>query len=837
MEWDAQRRRIYEHFGLVKQNEHAAGDVGMSQMNNERGAFGRSSRRSKMNGASTMRASNMSFGASGMARSIIGTPSMRGSVRSPPGAEGNTLSPKPIADDRFSREKQEKFAHEVTQLNMARLQDFVWPVLHHFSDVEAQSGTDTAKPLVDAYKALIEITGEDVSAQRPSDPGAVRERQYMSDYLDELPNSKKSIAIKKRILAGSKRFMEKSFWQHVENTVARNPAEAAEGGIPSKQNTIRAYIRVRIARKDLDVETHKMGMNGENGDYYWAMVYYMIRCGLFDDAAQYVSDNAKLFRIFDRNFPAYVTSYANSEDRRLTADLQTTITGSYLNRKSDQADPYCIACFKILGRCELAKKNLDEINQGVEDWIWVQFALAREVNRTEEAAGETYGLDEVKALIQEVGARHFGQGGDAPGGYGIYFFMQILCGAFEPAVNYLYNHNYTSAVHFAIGLDYYGLLRVSNMAVSGMEIRKFDTARFTSEYSQSVVSFTTKEQPQLNFARMVGVYTSEFRQGRTETAADYLILLCLSADLPGEAGKAQASICHEALRELVLETREFAQLLGDVRLDGQRVKGAIEQRLKLIKLADQEELLRVITIQAASIADDSGRTTDAVLLYHLADDYDSVVSIINRALSEAVAVDLGQAPLRLEPLKPRADEPTNPSQPQPPQPNTLSLTAIENPEQLAKTMVEFYDSNASYYSKIKPQNRQACLVLLRISEAKRLVEASRWPEAIDVIAGLNLLPLHARGNTTLIRSAAQNFNTLPPTIARNVGNLLIWTIHCCSQQRAILLGGAFEDNSRRQMAEDLRGMAQDCMVFAGLVKYKLEPRVFDALARAGTDGA
>lgn len=241
---------------------------------------------------------------------------------------------------------------------------------------------------------------------------------------------------------------------------------------------------------------------------------------------------------------------------------------------------------------------------------------------------------------------------------------------------------------------------------------------------------------------LLGYYTRDFRTAKPEAATDYLTLICLNADLPGQAGEQQAGLCHESLRELILETREFAQLLGDIRSDGQRIKGAIEQRLKLIKLADQEEFLRTVTIQAASVADDSGRTTDAVLLYHLAEDYDNVITIINRALSEAISVDLGQEHMRLEPLKPRSldsaqqngqvQQQRQQQQQQQPDNSSLSLTSVEDPSVLAKNMISVYNANAMYFRKIKPANRDACGVLLRMSEARSRVEAGKWAEALDV---------------------------------------------------------------------------------------------------------
>lgn len=65
--------------------------------------------------------------------------------------------------------------------------------------------------LVNSYDALIKIVKEDPSAQSPAEPNAVRERQYADDYLDETPNSAKAIRLKKQIVDGSRRHLEKQY--------------------------------------------------------------------------------------------------------------------------------------------------------------------------------------------------------------------------------------------------------------------------------------------------------------------------------------------------------------------------------------------------------------------------------------------------------------------------------------------------------------------------------------------------------------------------------------------------------------------------------------------------
>jgi nuclear pore complex protein Nup93 len=191
----------------------------------------------------------------------------------------------------------------------------------------------------------------------------------------------------------------------------------------------------------------------------------------------------------------------------------------------------------------------------------------------------------------------------------------------------------------------------------------------------------------------------------------------------------QVALCHEALREIVLESREFALLLGDMRSDGQRIAGLIEERMKLIGLDETGDFMRTITMQAASIADDNGRTTDAVLLYHLAAEYDNVIVTINRALSEAVAVPLGQEQMRLQPLKARSLTGLASNQSQD---TESSLTSIDDPITLAQKMKQIYEGQHMFSAKVKEVNWTACSTLLAMDAAKSCVEKGQWTQALDV---------------------------------------------------------------------------------------------------------
>lgn len=721
IEWDKQRQKIYEHFGLSRQCEEMAASQSTFG-STARGAFGRSTRKNRYmesrgpgtNGASTFGASSGGPPVIGHSQSVLNGRDL---------SEKSGLSGQSGPQDRHVRDKQEKFMDEVKNINDARQRESPFSVLHAFSGVESTTAGDNSDHFISAYGALISITGEQTQANAIN-PGSnnPRSRSFTRDYLDDTATSNTSIKMRKRILDGSRTYLEKKFLDHVEEVLKKNPSEALVGGVPSLLNKIRGFVRAKVAFKELGADLEILQRIGDSGEEYpWVIVFYLLRGGLMTEAADYVREKKNFFQNNDRNFHPAISYYATDPDRRLSPDLQQKISHVHAQRTriATTNDPYRTACYKIIGRCEMSRRNLEPIKESMDDWVWLQFNLAREGNRAEENAGEIFGLEELRSTIRDIGQRHFmNDDTEAAGGYGVYFYLATLAGMFEPAVNYLYQHNYVSAIHFAIALDYYGLLRVSDWSTAGNEI----------------LTYTTKQQPQLNFGRVIGYYTGDFRAARADAAADYLILICLNADLPGEAGKQQAELCHEALRELVLETREFSTLLGDVKSNGQTTPGLIQEREPLLKLRSEKGLINTITREAAKMADDNGRTNDAVLLCHLASEYDNVISILNRALSEALSVEIGQEPLRLEPLKPRLNATDTQQQQQLTDPTSASLSMLgtDDPVDLAQKVIALYDGNNLWWRKVSELNRDTIRILFQLNEAKKIIEARSYMEALGV---------------------------------------------------------------------------------------------------------
>lgn len=718
MEWENQRKRIYEHFGIKPREES------MAAARESQGGFGRS-RRSKAQGGASRTARNSMLGRSTLQRSVIGTPSRIGAHQSEFSDIERNADGKPGRgpDDRAIRDRQTKLSEKIRQLNKARLVQHPYPILYNLEEVQRKSAEPHAPHIAEAYLAMMDVISEDPEAETTLNGATAKEREYADMYLDDNPNSPNSVEMRKRILQGANVFLERQFLREAEALIAKHPHEAKLGGMPDVTSKVKAYIRLRSARKDLVPDNTELQQI--QGEYVWAIVFYLLRSGHVAEAATYVNENSNHFRGIDRTFSTYLNNYAASEDRRITArKLQDRCTNEYVQRYRNapegSIDPFRMACYKVIGRVELNNRNLEGLNTDVNDWIWLQFNLARESDKTVEMAGESYTLADLQGSIREIGQKHFPKSvsEDSNGSFGMFFYMQILAGLYEDAIAYLYQFNYVDAVHFALALEYYGVLQPSD-PVSG---------------SNDLRSYSTKNQPQINFGRMIGYYTRDFRAADVVSAVDYLALICLNRDLGGEAGQRHSSLCHEALRELVLETREFSQLIGDIRPDGRRIKGVIEERGPLIGLDDEDNFVNTVTLQAASFADENGRVTDSVLLYHLAGEYDTVVSIVSRALSEAVALEIGQDPMRLLPVKARNG---TAAQETPQQGSSLSLAAIDDPVELARTMMGMYERDAMFYRRIQDVNRVACRVLLEMSGIKGLVEQEQWAQCLDVSSSLS----------------------------------------------------------------------------------------------------
>lgn len=152
--WEVQRKKIYEHFGLMPRKADAMDDTVSP---GGKGSFGKSTKRSRMgntvrSGQSTLNRSI--FGQSSLQKSVIGSPGIgSGNALFADLVEKNGAVPA-TQDDRYLREKQRKLSEKVQALNQSRLQkarlrdrprESSYPLLQEFLNVDGQSGGDVSR--------------------------------------------------------------------------------------------------------------------------------------------------------------------------------------------------------------------------------------------------------------------------------------------------------------------------------------------------------------------------------------------------------------------------------------------------------------------------------------------------------------------------------------------------------------------------------------------------------------------------------------------------------------------------------------------------------------------
>lgn len=101
------------------------------------------------------------------------------------------------------------------------------------------------------------------------------------------------------------------------------------------------------------------------------------------------------------------------------------------------------------------------------------------------------------------------------------------------------------------------------------------------------------------------------------------------------------------------------------------------------------------------------------------------------------------------------------------------------------------------------------------------------------ITSARLLPTSASGSISAIRHTATAFNQLPTVVARTVGYVMLWTVVACSKNVEKLRNAEFETGAQREIIARCMQTSKDTMVFAGLIRYKLPGKVWEALARVG----
>ncbi|ABN64780.2 predicted protein [Scheffersomyces stipitis CBS 6054] len=723
--------------------------------------------------------------------------------KSVPGAY-NILTPLKTANGsnvstlkQLPREKFENHAKIIYQLNEARLENRNLPLSLNFSELNKLQNDLKSRQIADVWKNLIDLTNEKFTKTS-------QEQKFYN-----LSPSKLSRAV----INNSKNQLESEFFKYMEELYLKDSKKEPEYLPPTNLNKISYFINRVILKNDSDLLSKTLCVNGTP---IWALIFYLLRSGLYETALELVTKNQDLFNKFDMNFPIYLNKYVSSEDHVLPSGLNEKLHSEFNQQfqfiindvdssNNINFDPYKYSVYKIVGKCDLSKKSLpQEINLSIEDWLWFHLSIINEhqLNNESNLIFENYSLVNLQNRIISLGPKNFNTSSNNP----LYLKTLMLVGLYELAVQYTYDFiNECDAVHLAIGLNYYGLLKV---------------ASYNNKDDLLIVRSNDYE---INFSRLLGSYTRSFKISDPKVACQYLILIAMSK---GGNSKEEIAKCHEALRELILISREFVMLLGDInQQNGTKIPGVLERQRSLIKLEDLKEFYSQIIELSAIKCEDEGRIFDALLLYQLCQEFDTVVSLINKLLAEILSsteldkpiIQYGNYEVQAGGVveSKRADD-----------------TIDNNVILFARHIIKIFDTNSFILEQIDPQRKESCDLLLHIIDIRGLFIKKDFQQVLIEIKKLALIPFGQDDDLIIIRKASELIqnNHLDDNLIKVIPSLLIMIMASISQANYAILTKRYQalGNEREELAS-LKKQAKNCMIYAGMVQYKMPRETYSLL--------
>ncbi|KAN0061165.1 nuclear pore complex subunit [Thecaphora frezii] len=706
--------------------------------------------------------------------------------------------------------KMVRYEMVVSRLNSSRLEGYSLAVAHAFMDaVQALADDPKQKQLYDCWQAVAHIVREQDVRDGEFTTKAVQERQYASAYVDPTHwHGIEGDSLRKNIIVGAKAYLEEQYLAHMEQVIAANPVQAQRGGAPTNRSTVAAFLRVQHLnsmgqwRGDLAKE-----MDQQTNAPLWATLYHLLRIGKTAEALDCAADNENRIRASDPSFLAYLKAWIDSPERKLPRLLRDRVVAEYNSRFRsipEGHDPYKLSLYKLIGRIEVSKKFPTLLTTSTENWLWLQLSMVRETfgedADAQDSVRDRYTLADLGSKLEKYGEAHFDPKGNRPLHY---FQILLLCGQFEKAVAFLFSRSVhqVDAVHFAIALAYYGLLRVPTAAASS----QVDCLSIEADATGQPVAY-------LDFAKLVQRYIRLFAQSSRRDALQYLYLVCLNADAPEPVGSEQVQRCHDMIRGLVLEAHptEFQELLGDLRTNGVKTPGLIERNLPLIRIKNEREFLSTIVKVAATQCDLAHRTESAILLYNLAGERDTVVAVLNKELGARLTEPTSAAEWKAGELTSGA-----------------SFSAASNLVTLATAILETYEKQFGYSG----PNRDTCRCLLELKKAVGLHTDGHNVQALQTIEALRLLPLDAesRKDIVAITRKAEEFKEVDENIARNFSDIVLMTMTILYKLHQELKESVHRSGTTAM--EQYRAQARALMMWAGMLRFRMSSETYSQLTR------
>ena len=600
------------------------------------------------------------------------------------------------------------YAQALNTVNKTRLKNRPVAIMSVLKQSVARLNDPRLIPVLDAYDILASLMAEPISSSintsRTTAADLPRERQYAQQYAHG------DLDLNKQFLKGSRHWLQRYFHTYLDRAIfkIRETQEHASGErVDAARLTVQVQKMPIIQKLQLWVREALVPRMGAaqwefvDGQPFWVMLFYLIRAGAHHDALQWASRYEKHLARTERRFLEYLTAWIASPDHQLPQKLQSELLAEFHGRIRDGAlrlasqshrsglllnqpiDPYKYLVYRILGRIlddlvvpKSVVSNLAGGFFGWEDDIWLQLMLVREDEKQVGDGGEfgmmggvghqRYALkDCFEKYVERTPISQWTADGTSPMRY---FFLLVLCAQFERAIAYLWSGHFHSgeevdAMHFAIGLSYYGCLAISDSrsmqldvfvdpAESGGGRGQVDLYKMLQQYTHGILARSLYPQEAVQYALVLSMFGDSFRQLTYDMVVDIVL----------ESGKVDeffGSVDMGNMQGFVRTAGYLDEYLPLMHAQGwsdmkeRLVIPAAKKAEKRAALAHQslgyggggvkyEQPSEVFSdgdvlsgVDAETEADQQGNS--AISLYNLAEEYDLVLTLLSRRLSGGLA--------------------------------------------------------------------------------------------------------------------------------------------------------------------------------------------------------
>uniref|UniRef100_A0A7S2ZLD0 Nuclear pore protein n=2 Tax=Rhodosorus marinus TaxID=101924 RepID=A0A7S2ZLD0_9RHOD len=540
----------------------------------------------------------------------------------------------------------------------------------------------------------------------------------------------------------------------LRGAIAAAPLVARRGGDPSILGDVRAYLNVIFER---GIPHILEGGPTANGLPLWPQVYYLMRCGFPDAAADLAEQAKEQIEGEGGFFHHYIRQYVNSGDRRtVSSGSLGKLVQEYTVLVRRGSDPFRRVCYVLLARMDasgddtmsLVEDDYHLLFNSIEDYLWLRLNLVREDSSGSGAAsntGKRLLLKKVQEEVLSFGSAHFDPKGDRSFQY---VHVLLLSCQYKAALEYMSRSSsadLSDTAHLALAMYYYGLVDAGEAPLDEKESPRLDT-----------------------LPELIWRYVKEFSRPYPREAAMYMFVF------------RDAILRHSLLRMLMLDTGEYDAVIGSTKPDAQG-KGALDELWQYS--GEPLESKNLLIASAAEAAENNGDRDAALALYTLCGEEERVSSILLHVLSAQL-------------LGPNNDE---------------KKKILRRAEEHKRTV-----QNSSGIIRDAKLERSFS-TLLSLYKFFNLKEDGKFSQAWETIKQLNILPIR---DDQLIQKAVEwkdGSRDLNEDVTDRIGDILVAAMECLAEmysserRRSRAQGGA-------EVRAEIKAYARVLVNFAGILQ-------------------